>query len=486
MSSSSDLLRPRPATPGRVLLVGVAAPVLATLAALPLNRTGLGSAISIYLLAVVTASLLSGTRSGLLAAGLSSLAFTYFFTEPRHTLRIQHGEDVAAAVGLLVAAVLVGLILSNALDERRRAERREREARLLAYLSTKLLSGEPLQHVLDDFVTVLVEPFHLTRCELEAATDAQEIRATAVAATGIPDGPTEVVPLELGGTSFGRLTAVRGAGAEAMDREERALLEAFARQAAVALERDRLASRMRDAQLDAETNELRAALFSSVTHDLRTPLASIKAGVTSLLDSGVSHDAAQERELLTTVLEETDRLNRLVGNIMDLARIRAGALVPSREIVAVDEVAASVLARMRPRFQEAGVSVRTLARPDVPDAAMDPVQIDQVFTNLLENALSHSPSGGEVLVSAAPFRDVVRVRVVDQGPGIPPDERERVFEAFVRGDRVGDRPGSGLGLAIAQAIVVAHGGRIWIEEAPGGGAAVSFDLPVATEADGAR
>ena len=479
MSRASELLRPRPATPGRVVIVGVAAPVLATIAALPLNRTGLGSAISIYLLAVVTASLLGGLRGGLVAAVLSSLAFTFFFTEPRYTLRIEHGEDVVAALGLLVAAVLVGLVLSSALDERRRAERSEREARLLAYLSTRLLSGDPLPRVLDDFVSALLDPFHLLRCEIVAVAGDREVRASAVAAPGGPDGPSEVVPLELGASAFGELTAVRRLGAPAMNGDERALLDAFARQAAVALERDRLASRMREAQLDAETNQLRAALFSSVTHDLRTPLASIKAGVTSLLDTGATHDAGQQHELLTTVLEETDRLNRLVGNIMDLARIRTGGLVPSPDVVAMDEVAASVLARMRPRFDEAHVTVRTVFRPDLPDVIVDPVQMDQVFTNLLENALRYSPTGGVVQVSASSFRDVIRVRVVDDGPGIPVADRERVFEAFVRGDRASDRPGSGLGLAIAQAIVVAHGGRIWIEDAPGGGTAVSFDVPVA-------
>jgi two-component system sensor histidine kinase KdpD len=147
-------------------------------------------------------------------------------------------------------------------------------------------------------------------------------------------------------------------------------------------------------------------------------------------------------------------------------------------------VAASVLARMRPRFDEGRVTIRTVFRPEVPDVAVDPLQVDQVFTNVLENALRYAPPDSEVQVSVAAFRDVVRVRVVDQGPGIPAADRERVFEAFVRGDRTSERPGSGLGLAIAQAIVVAHGGRIWIEDAPGGGAAISFDLPVFVRLDG--
>ena len=248
---------------------------------------------------------------------------------------------------------------------------------------------------------------------------------------------------------------------------EHALLEATAKQAALAIERARLDVRVRGAQLDAETNQLRAALFSSVTHDLRTPLSSIKASVTSLLSETAVHDADQQRELLTTVLEETDRLNRVVGNLMDLAKIRAGALEPAREPAAVDELVQTVVARMRPQL--ADVQVRFAIRPDLPDVFVDPVQVDQVLTNLLDNAAHHSPPGGEILVSAAPFRDVVQVRVADRGSGIDVAERERVFEAFYRGDAAPERPGSGLGLAIARAIVVGHGGKIWVEGAPGGG-----------------
>ena len=217
-----------------------------------------------------------------------------------------------------------------------------------------------------------------------------------------------------------------------------------------------------------------------MTHDLRTPLASIKAAVTSLLSDTAVHDDAQQRELLTTVLEETDRLNRVVGNLMDLAKIRAGALEPAREPSALDELVQAVVARLRPQL--AAVQVRFNVRPDLPEVFVDPVQIDQVLTNLIENAALHSPVGGEVTISAAPFRDVVQVRVVDRGPGIDVDERERVFEAFYRGDAAPERPGSGLGLAIARAIVVGHGGKIWIEGAPGGGTAVVFELPVWEEA----
>ena len=197
--------------------------------------------------------------------------------------------------------------------------------------------------------------------------------------------------------------------------------------------------------------------------------------MTSLLDAAVHHDPEQERELLTTILEETDRLNRLVGNLLDLARIRAGALTPTRQPAAMDEIVEVVLARMRPRLAAHTVTADLPA--DLPDVSVDPVQLDQVLTNLLENAGRHTPEGGQIRVSVAWVRDAVQVRVADRGPGIPVDERERVFEAFYRGSSSPETPGSGLGLAISKAVVVAHGGRIWIEDADGGGCVVAFEIP---------
>jgi two-component system sensor histidine kinase KdpD len=217
-------------------------------------------------------------------------------------------------------------------------------------------------------------------------------------------------------------------------------------------------------------------MFSSVTHDLRTPLASIKAGVTSLLDEGVIHDDRQQRELLTTILEETDRLNRLVGNILDLAKIRAGALISRRVPTAVDEVAEAVVARMRPRLTDLVVDLQLA--PDLPDIPADPLQLDQVLTNLVENAARHSPAGGTIRIHATRTERAVRVRVADEGPGIHVDDREKVFEAFYRGRESPESPGSGLGLSIARAIVTAHGGRIWVEETMGGGTAMVLDMPI--------
>jgi two-component system sensor histidine kinase KdpD len=249
-------------------------------------------------------------------------------------------------------------------------------------------------------------------------------------------------------------------------------LNALGAQAALALERARLDAEARSARLDAEASQIRAALFSSVTHDLRTPLASIKTGVTSLLEQGVVYDATQQRELLGAMLVETDRLNRLVGNLLHLARVRAGALVPAKQLVPFDDIVEAVLTRMKPTL--APFSIRTMIRPDAPAVWIDPIQIDQVLTNVLENAVRYSPPNGEIVISVAPWNDGVQVRIADQGPGIAPEERERVFEAFVKG------PGgaTGLGLSIARAVVLAHDGKIWAEGTPGGGTAIVFQLPL--------
>ncbi len=463
----------------RSVAAAIVAPLAATLVGLSFHG-GDASAASLYLLAIVAAAAIGGLWSGLASALLASLGLNYFFTPPRHTFRVGEAEDVVALVVFLIVAVIVGALLALALDERSRATRREQETRLLSSFATRLQSGERLERVLDDFVGALLDAFGLAHCEIHVRADDLALDARSER-PGAGEGPSVVVPLTVGQTSLGTLTAVRRDDLESLSDADRTLLEACAKQIAMAVERTQLDRQVKGARLQAETNQLRAALFSSVTHDLRTPLASIKASVTSLLDQSVSLDEDQRRELLRAVLEETDRLNRLIGNILDLAKVRAGALVPAKELTAIEDVIESVLHRMEPALEN--VRVRSLVRPDLPEAPMDPVQMDQVLSNLLENAVRFSPPGGEILISAASWHGSVRVRVADQGPGIPLEERERVFDAFHRSGPGGSPSGSGLGLAIARAIVLAHGGHIWIEGAPSGGTAVVFELPVAeTEA----
>jgi two-component system sensor histidine kinase KdpD len=212
-----------------------------------------------------------------------------------------------------------------------------------------------------------------------------------------------------------------------------------------------------------------------VTHDLRTPLASILASATSMLDPDSNLRRADRRELLENVRQEAERLNRLVGNLLELSRLRAGVLVPTRTPASMQEVIDDVLVRLRRSLTEHRIRLDVAA--DLPDVPMDVVQVDQALTNLLENAVRAAPAGTTVVVSAHRDDDGIVVAVEDQGPGVPVGDRERLFEAFVRGDRT-PWAGSGLGLAIARAVVEAHGGRIWIDDAGLGGAAVRFELPL--------
>jgi len=433
-------------------------------------------AVSLFLLAVVAAAVVGGIWAGVGSSVVGFLALNYFFTEPLHTFRVNDRDDVVAIVTFLIVALVVGSVVARAVDERLRATRREREARLLNLFATKALSGEPLEHVLNDLATALIDALRLSTCVIEVRAGGRPYELRRASPRSTAGSPT-TLEITSGHHAFGTLTAARSEEEE-LSAEDVRLLEAAARQIAVILERATLDERLRDARFDAEKSQARAALFSSVTHDLRTPLASIKASATALLQDDLELDPEQRLELLRTVVEETDRLNRLIGNILELARVRAGALVPSKEPTALDEVVDSVLHRMQPVL--GGVRVRTLLR-DTPDVAADPVQIDQVLSNLIENAVRFSAPGGEVVVSTAAWHSSVQIRVVDHGPGIAPMDRERVFEAFARvGASAPDEAGSsGLGLAIAKAIVEAHGGRIWIEGVPAGGTAVVVELPVA-------
>src|SRR5205823_1114153 len=226
--------------------------------------------------------------------------------------------------------------------------------------------------------------------------------------------------------------SIEMAGGSAGGRAEREVLRAFAGQLALAVERARLGEEAEAARLEAEASRTRAALFSSVTHDLRTPLASITASASSLLEEGVPFSEEQRNELLRTIFEESQRLNRLVGNLMDLSRLRAGALTPDVQPVPVEDLISSVVVRVRPAL--AGRPLRIRVREEIPPVPMDVVQMDQALTNLLENAIRFSPPGSEISLSANRWEDSVEIRVSDRGPGIPAALRRKVFEEFFRAD----------------------------------------------------
>jgi two-component system sensor histidine kinase KdpD len=274
----------------------------------------------------------------------------------------------------------------------------------------------------------------------------------------------------------------------------RAQREAEARRAETQLlwaERERLVEEANRTRLLEEVDRLRAALMGSVSHDLRTPLASIKASISDLADPGL-HLSDQDRvTLLRTTEEETDRLTRLVTNLLDMSRIQAGALVPHRSATPLDELIGAVVGRLGPMFAgDTPTPPGSERRPAVevaeglPLADIDYLLVEQVLSNLLENAARYTPPGTEVTVRAVAVAGTneVEVAVVDHGPGVAEGERERIFDEFYRPRVEGRGPvGTGMGLAIVKGIVEAHGGRIWVEPTPGGGATFAFRLPVAPE-----
>ncbi len=237
----------------------------------------------------------------------------------------------------------------------------------------------------------------------------------------------------------------------------------------------RSAATAQEAAVARRSDQLKTALLRAVTHDLRTPLASIKASVSALRQPGAAYTDEDRAELLAEIEEETDRLDRLVGNLLDASRVEAGALRPRKRPHDVGELLDAAVARLHPVLADRKVQVCVPA--NLPSVACDYQQLDQVVGNLLENAALHTPAGTPIVVRAFRAGDRVRVEIEDHGKGIPVEDRERLFRPFERGPS--KRPGTGLGLAIARGFVEAHGGRIWVEDAPEGGAVFAFTLPVA-------
>ncbi|MGH9279201.1 MAG: sensor histidine kinase [Acidimicrobiales bacterium] len=273
-------------------------------------------------------------------------------------------------------------------------------------------------------------------------------------------------------SALGMVVAGEGARRRAAQEREAELRSLYDQLNAVTAERSQLAEEAARAQLLAQVDQHRSALLRSVSHDLRTPLATIRAVATDLRD-GAQYDDATRAELLGTVCDESERLDRIVANLLSLSRIEAGAFTPERQAVPVDELVGERVRRLRPLFQKVRVQI-DLAH-DLPLVDADYTQLDLVVTNLLENAARHAPPGSTVLISGRPRGEVVEVRIADEGIGVPEWAATSVFEPFRRGEKGGS---SGVGLAICKAIIEAHHGRIWVDRTVGGGATFVFTVPV--------
>jgi two-component system sensor histidine kinase KdpD len=275
------------------------------------------------------------------------------------------------------------------------------------------------------------------------------------------------------------LTLERNLGVEGERSNPRsAFFWTFVDQATSMIERARLRQEGMQVEVLQRTDTLRAALLSSISHDLRTPLASIKASASSLLQEDVQWSNEERRSFALAIEHEADRLNRLVANLLDMSRIEGGALKPEKEWYPIDELIHDVLSQMQPILLDR--EVQTDIPDDLPPVQLDYLEIEQVLTNLIENAIYYTPSNSPIDISVHIEEDQMVISVADRGPGIPPSDLEHVFDKFYRvSGRTSERPtGSGLGLAVSRGLIEAHGGRIWAENREGGGAVFRFTLPL--------
>jgi two-component system, OmpR family, sensor histidine kinase KdpD len=463
--------RGRRAVPVRRQVAGailgvVLLPVLTVLMAPMRDSLGLPGTLLLYLLAVVLIAAIGGVWPALGASVAAFLLANYYFIPPLHEFAIHEGKDVIALIVFLLVAGVVSGFVQFAARRSAEAARARAEAETLARLGAQLMTEEDPLPVL---IGTLRTTFGLQAMAVLRRSGEGWIVESSTGAP-IPETPDQgdlSIPID----AEMELVVV----GPQLAAEDLALLQAFTGQLALALERRQLRAEAAVAAGLAEANDLRAAILAAVSHDLRTPLASIKAAATSLLQQDVDWTPQATHELLATIDEETDRLNTLVGNLLDMGRLQTGALQLVMRDVGLEEVVPAAIKGLGDRAQAVEVTMdETLPRVHA-DAAL----LERAVANIVGNALTWSPSDHPVRIDACVVGDRVDLRVVDQGPGIPPEQRDRMFQPFQRlGDQSNDG-GTGLGLAVAKGFVDAMGGEITVEDTPGGGLTVVVSLEAA-------
>jgi two-component system sensor histidine kinase KdpD len=452
-----------------------------------------------FLLGVMIAAITCGRGAALLAAFLSVLAYDFFFVPPSFTFDVSDARYFLTFAMMFGVSVVMGTLARRLREEQQAAVGRERTTSALYALSRELGGALDAEGVAAVCVRAVAEAFDaraillrrrerddlaplaaaprdsaLEPAELAVARWVLEHASPAGAGTEtLPGEKVLCVPLR----TFGEVLAVlalRPSRERGLGPSQQSFLEALVRQTALALDRVALAEEARRAALRAKTEELRSGLLSAVSHDLRTPLAAITGAGTMLRDESALEPALR-RELVETVCDEAERLERLVSNLLDMTRLDSGAVEPKREWVPLVEVIGSALTRLERRL--AGRAITTTIADDVPLLSIDPVLVEQLFVNLLENAAKYTPPGSPIELTAAREGGTIVVEVRDHGPGLPPGAEEKVFERFFRGAHATVR-GVGLGLPISRAIAQAHGGRLAAANRPGGGAVFRLTLPL--------
>lgn len=457
---------------GRIVagwLTGLAGPALLTWLLLVLDPDlGLPNEVLLFLFATVLAALLGGTLPALASAGAGTLLLNYYFTPPVRTFTIADGRNIVALVVFFAVAVAVASVVDLAARRASQAARLRAESEVMSLLAGSVLRGEASLESLLDRVRETFAMEAVSLFERQPGEDGWTCVGRVGSETcGLTNPDDADVDMPVGDDMALALTGRK------LPAADRRVLGAFAAQAAVVLERQRLAAEAVDARKLAEGNRIRTALLAAVSHDLRTPLAAIKAAVTSLRSDDVAWSPEDEAELLAAIEEGADRLDALVGNLLDMSRLQTGTVTPLLREVDLDEVVPKALAGV----PEGSVTLRI---PEtLPMVTVDAGLLERSVANVVENAVKYSPADTPVLVQASALGGRVELRVVDRGPGVPDRGKDRIFEPF---QRYGDAPrgaGVGLGLAVARGFAEALGGTLVAEDTPGGGLTMVLTLRAA-------
>lgn len=439
---------------------------------------------------VVAGTVVGGLVPGVIGIVVSFLVYDFLFIKPYYTLSVGAPQNWAALFVYTIVVLMVAVIVNALQGARAEAVRRDRDARQLFSLSELLLLERPLEELLQAVVGAVASAFLFSSVSLILPVDGKLVH---MASAGTPFSTDELaellpspghitsmlhveagartkttmLPLISNGEPVGILL-IRGGIEHQLDAE---LLSTFANHAALAIAQAQLRGHVLRAERLEETDRWRRALLSSVSHDLRTPLASIKASVSMLRTPGLDLPPSASGELLATIEHQSDHLARLVANLLDMSRIDAGVLVAQKEPIEFGEIVDEALVALGNTIDRS--SLQIAVDDDLPLVEADHVLIAQVLTNLIENGLRFSPPGSVVTISGRSDGDVVRVAVADRGPGVAEADRERIFTMF---EKDGSSIGAGLGLAIAKSFIESHGARIAVRNREGGGAEFSFAL----------
>jgi two-component system sensor histidine kinase KdpD len=455
----------------------------------------------IYLVGVLYVASRYPRGPALLAAIASVATLDFFFVPPRFTFAVADFRYLVTFSVLFLTGILVSTLALRIRSQAEAARERERRTAVLYGLTRSFAFRRSVADIAESAAAHVQILFEVKTGVLLAQGETLVARAGGEHAFlrdereltvarwvfdhGRPAGRSTdtlpgvlglYLPLVGGSRTLGVLAVALGERGEPLTASQRQMLDVFVKQAALALERALLAEETEQARIAMETERLRGSLLASMSHDLRTPIAVVKGAATSLLDETAALPAGERRDLLETIRDEAERLHTIVRDLLDLSRIESGALVVGKEWCPLEDVVGSALVRLDATLSGRQVNVK-LPEPLLL-VPVDPVLMEQVLTNLLENAAKYTPPGTPLDIEAAVGEEGVTVEVADRGPGIPPDELERVFAKFHR--LPGDEriPGSGLGLAICRAIVTAHGGRIWAENREGVGARFRLVIPL--------